>query len=38
LIAHRLSTLEKCDLVFKFDKGTIVQSGRYEEVIRPNHL
>jgi ATP-binding cassette, subfamily B, bacterial PglK len=38
LIAHRLSTLEKCDVVFKFDRGRIAQSGRYDEVVRPNHV
>ena len=32
-IAHRLSTLEKCDNIFVFDKGKIVQSGKYRELI-----
>lgn len=34
LIAHRLSTLEKCDLVFKLDKGRIIKSGKLIEVVK----
>jgi ATP-binding cassette, subfamily B, bacterial PglK len=33
LIAHRMSTLEKCDLVFKFSKGQIIQSGTFDAVV-----
>lgn len=33
-IAHRLTTLENCDRIIVFDKGKIVQSGTYDELIR----
>ena len=32
-IAHRLSTLENCDNILVFDKGKIVESGKYQELI-----
>lgn len=32
-IAHRLTTLENCDTIFVFDKGKIVQTGKYKELI-----
>lgn len=33
-IAHRLSTLENCDRILVFDKGEIVQVGRYHNLIK----
>ena len=33
IIAHRLSTLKGCDLIYKMDKGSIVKSGTYEQII-----
>lgn len=33
LIAHRLDTVKRCDTVFKLEKGLIVHSGTYDEVI-----
>jgi ABC-type multidrug transport system fused ATPase/permease subunit len=36
MIAHRLSTLEKCDQIYLLDKGRIVDSGKYEELIQRN--
>ena len=32
-IAHRLTTLENCDSIIVFDKGKIVQSGKYKDLI-----
>ena len=32
-IAHRLSTLENCDNILVFDKGKIIQMGKYHELI-----
>ncbi len=32
-IAHRLTTLRNCDQILIFDKGKIVQTGRFEELI-----
>ncbi len=33
-IAHRLTTLENCDTILVFDKGNIVQEGKYQELIQ----
>lgn len=33
IIAHRLTTLSKCDLIYKMDKGSIIKSGTYEQII-----
>lgn len=32
LIAHRLSTLKKCDQIFFLEKGEIIRQGKYEEL------
>ena len=36
LIAHRLNTVKKCDIIFKIEKGQIVYKGKYEEIIKIN--
>jgi ABC-type bacteriocin/lantibiotic exporter with double-glycine peptidase domain len=33
LIAHRLSTVKKCDKIFLFDKGELKDEGSYEELL-----
>jgi len=33
VIAHRLSTLKHCDIIYRMENGAIVESGSYEEVI-----
>lgn len=33
MIAHRLSTVENCDRIYVFDKGKIMESGNYKELI-----
>ncbi|MDV2993433.1 MAG: Protein glycosylation K [Chroococcidiopsis sp. SAG 2025] len=33
IIAHRLSTLEHCDRVYSIEKGQVVKSGSYQEVV-----
>lgn len=33
IIAHRLSTVKKCDIVHLMEKGSIVKSGTYREVV-----
>jgi ATP-binding cassette, subfamily B, bacterial PglK len=33
IIAHRLSTLEHCDRIYQLDRGSLVRSGSYSEVI-----
>lgn len=34
MVAHRLSTLKGCDIIYKLDKGKIIESGMYEEIIK----
>jgi ATP-binding cassette, subfamily B, bacterial PglK len=34
LIAHRLSTVRACDVIFEFDRGKIVGSGTYDGLLR----
>jgi ABC-type multidrug transport system fused ATPase/permease subunit len=33
IIAHRLSTIEHCDCVYMMEKGQVVKSGTYREVV-----
>ena len=37
-IAHRLTTVEKCDRIYQLEKGCIVKVGRFDEVIDPEKL
>ena len=32
MIAHRLNTVKKCDIIFKLEKGKIVEKGTYNEL------
>lgn len=34
LIAHRLSTVEKCDRIFLLEKGRVAESGTYAELLQ----
>ena len=36
LIAHRLSTVKKCDKIFFIEKGEIKNEGTFEELIKVN--
>jgi len=33
LIAHRLSTVERCDLVVELNQGRVVAQGSYQELM-----
>ncbi|HEY9661794.1 MAG TPA: ABC transporter ATP-binding protein, partial [Allocoleopsis sp.] len=33
IIAHRLTTVENCDVVYMLEKGRIVKAGSYREVV-----
>lgn len=33
MIAHRLSTVEKCDQIFELDKGQVIAQGTYSELL-----
>ena len=34
LIAHRLSTVKRCDKIFLFDKGELKHEGNYQDLIK----
>jgi ABC-type multidrug transport system fused ATPase/permease subunit len=34
IIAHRLSTVEQCDIVYRLDRGRVISSGTLAEVVR----
>ena len=36
LIAHRLSTVKKCDKIFLLEKGELKNEGTFEELINTN--
>ena len=36
VIAHRLSTIRNCDRILVMDKGSIIEEGNYDELIRKN--
>lgn len=35
MIAHRLSTVRACDVIYLLEKGKVVKSGSFEEVVQP---
>ena len=35
IVAHRLSTVADCDILYKLDGGRVVQSGTFAEVVSP---
>ena len=36
LIAHRLSTVKKCDRIYLLEKGELKNEGTFEELIKAN--
>ncbi|OGT36303.1 MAG: hypothetical protein A3F11_10890 [Gammaproteobacteria bacterium RIFCSPHIGHO2_12_FULL_37_14] len=38
VIAHRLTTVQHCNIIFKLSQGEIIQSGSFQEVIGRNML
>ena len=36
MIAHRLSTVRKCDKIFLFEKGEMINQGTFDELIKVN--
>ena len=36
IVAHRLKTVERCDKIIYFDKGTVIDEGTYDELIERN--
>ena len=39
LIAHRLTTVQKADVIFIFDEGHLIAQGTYDELLKTcNHF
>ena len=38
VVAHRLSTIEDCDRIIVLDKGKIVESGTFDELVALNGI
>ncbi len=36
MIAHRLKTVQKCDIIYMMDKGRVVDQGTYQELVKKN--
>ena len=36
LIAHRLNTVKNCDNIFLFEKGKLINSGKFEDLKKNN--
>ena len=34
IVAHRLSTVEQCDILYRLEQGRLVQSGSFDEVLK----
>ena len=32
IVSHRISTIEKCDLILVLDKGKVIQAGKHENL------
>ena len=38
LIAHRLNTVKNCDIIFKLDKGQLINQGKFSEIINKSKV
>jgi ABC-type multidrug transport system fused ATPase/permease subunit len=36
IVAHRFTTIKKCDIIFLIDKGKIIAQGNYDELMKTN--
>lgn len=36
MIAHRLKTVQQCDIIYMLDKGKVVDQGTYEQLLESN--
>jgi HlyD family secretion protein len=38
IIAHRITTVKHCDIIFMMDKGKFIEHGTYEELYKRNEV
>jgi ABC-type bacteriocin/lantibiotic exporter with double-glycine peptidase domain len=38
IVAHRLSTVENCDILYKLDNGKVIETGKPSSILRVNEL
>lgn len=38
MIAHRLKTVQNCDVLYLLDQGKIIEKGTFEELVASNHV
>lgn len=38
MVAHRLSTLESCDVIYEIEDGKVINSGTYDEMVKSSEL
>jgi ATP-binding cassette, subfamily B, bacterial PglK len=38
MIAHRVTTLQRCDIIYRLDHGRISEQGTFDEVLRVTRL
>ena len=36
IIAHRLTSVKKCDKIFLLEKGELISEGNFEELVKAN--
>ena len=37
IIAHRLNTIKKCNIIFKLENGVLIGQGSYDELIKTSN-